>query len=56
VTAGQGIRADLVNVVATGTEALDHALEALAGVGRPDRLTIGVVTRRMRGMVEALQY
>jgi len=43
VSARQRIGADLVPVVATWTEALDDAIDALAGVGRPDRLTIGVV-------------
>jgi hypothetical protein len=30
-------------MVATRTEALDYALDALLGIGRPDRLTVGIV-------------
>ena len=43
VTARQRIGADLIDVVTTRTEALDHALSSLAGFGCPDRLAVCVV-------------
>jgi hypothetical protein len=44
----QRIRADFVNVVPTQTEAIDYALDALLGIGRPDRFAVGVVDSRNR--------
>ena len=48
VAAGQGIGANLIHVVPSRTEALDYALDALLGIGRPDRFAVGVVDSQNR--------
>jgi hypothetical protein len=53
VTAGQGAGSGLVNMVPTWPEALDHALEALGGFGRPERIAIGDVDSESPGLCRA---
>jgi hypothetical protein len=56
VATRQRIGADLVIVVPTWTEAIDYALDALLGVGRPDRLAFGVVDLENAGHGRIVQF